>query len=553
MGRDLEIGKLMNSGNHKVIALRRMNQYRPWLLVGLVITLIHAPLLTKPFVDSDEAVYATIAALTNRVSHLYAEGGVDNKFPGIYWIYAIVFRFFGQYSMNAVHGLTILVVLATSAVLGAIAVRIGNKSAAWLVALFYGIATTFYTPKMLGANTEIFTMLPISIAVLLCLPHNPSPRPRWLPMYTAGLLIGAATVIRQLAALNLILICAVPFFWQGMSWLKRIVSSFIAALGFATIATALIYFFVMQGTLHDFWFWTVTVVRQRYLPDGWHFQPPLHQLALLAETVVFWTLVVRRARGWRRFSFAERALWFWLLLSIAIVLVPGRFHPHYAIQAFAPLAILSAIEFRQSLDDASQTKQRRLNRWSIGLLSTLTGVFSIIAVLWEPFAPSYFSRKPPLYLQVARHIRETTATNDRIFVWGAYTPIYVMSGRLPATRFVAFKRGCGRHAQSPFSDCWDSGPEMWPLLAQDLAATPPMLIVDTAPANLGDFGVYPIKEFPLLRDLLASHYSQEQTIHGVVVYRRVPSNRASSLASSHNDLLIRRKSDGLQLPRASGG
>src|SRR5689334_21771518 len=66
------------------------SQSRAWLLVGLVITLVHAPLLTKPFVDSDEAVYASIAALSSEVGHLYGDGGVDNKFPGIFWIYAAV-------------------------------------------------------------------------------------------------------------------------------------------------------------------------------------------------------------------------------------------------------------------------------------------------------------------------------------------------------------------------------------------------------------------------------------------------------------------------------
>src|SRR5260221_13240176 len=146
----------MNSDTYKAIAQRRTTQYHYWLLVGLVIMLIHAPLLTKPFVDSDEAVYATIAALTNGVGHLYAEGGVDNKFPGLYWIYAFVFRVFGQYSMNPVHVLTILVVLATSAVLGAFAFRIGNNSAAWMVALFYGVARTFYCPHMPAAKTGKF-------------------------------------------------------------------------------------------------------------------------------------------------------------------------------------------------------------------------------------------------------------------------------------------------------------------------------------------------------------------------------------------------------------
>lgn len=518
---DEAIRELMTTDTHTAIA-GRTTQYRRWLLVGLVIALIHAPLLTKPFVDSDEAVYASIAALTNRVGHLYAEGGVDNKFPGIYWIYAIVFRVFGQYSMNAVHVLTIGFVLATAAVLGKIAARIGHESAAWLVALFFGVATTLYTPKMLGANTEIFTMLPSSLAVLLILPRE-SRRPGLLPMYLAGLLIGAATVIRQLAALNLLLISAVPLFWLGTAWSKRLASACVSGLGFATVTGALGYFFYSQGTLGDFWFWTVSVVRQRYLPDGWHFQLPLHQLALLAETSVFWTLIGLRVRKWPQASFAEKALWAWLFISIVIVVVPGRFHPHYAIQAFAPLAILSAMEFGQRLDAARETKHWQFVWWCSGLLAALTLVYGTIAVLWEPFAPSFLSRSAPRYLQVARYVRETTSANDRIFVWGAYTPIYVMSDRLPASRFVAFKRGCGRDARIPFEDCWDSGKEMWPLLADDLADNSPALIVDTAAANLGDFGGYPIKSFPLLRDLLATHYSQERTINGVVIYRRVAS------------------------------
>jgi hypothetical protein len=512
----------MNSDTHETTASRTPTQYRRWLLVGTVISLIHAPLLTKPFVDSDEAVYATIAALTNDVGSLYAAGGVDNKFPGIYWIYAIVFRLFGRYSMNAVHALTILVVLSTSAVLGAVASRIGRRSAAWLVALLYGVATTLYTPKMLAANTEVFTMLPISAAVLLTVPDDSSPRPGYPAMYMAGLLIGAATVVRQLAGLNLLFVCALPLFWVGVRWPKRIASSLASAFGFLTVAGCLVYFFFVQGTLHDFWFWTVTVVMQRYLPAGWHPYVPIHQVGMLAVTAVFTTLLALRARGWRRFSFAEKTLWAWLGLSIWIVVVPGRFNPHYAIQAFAPLTLLSAIELRERLDDTSDPKRRRFVRWSTGLLAALTVVFGLIAFLYEPFAPSFLSRTPPYYLEVAQYVRATTTAEDRIFIWGAYTPIYVKSDRLPASRFVAFKRGCGRGPESPFADCWDSGPEIWPLLMRDLAANVPALIVDTAAANFGDFGVYPIERFPLLRELLATHYARERTINGVVIYRRSP-------------------------------
>jgi hypothetical protein len=495
---------------------------RQWLLAGLVITLIHSPILTKPFIDSDEAVYASVAALTNGVGRLYAEGGVDNKFPGIFWIYGAIFRVFGRYSMTAVHAVTVLLVLATAFVLGKLATRLGHGSAAWVVALFYGIATTLYTPKMLAANTELYTMLPLSLAALVVL-DEPSPRLRFLPMYAAGLLIGAAGSVRQLAALNIVWLCGLPLFWSRESWPKRIASSFVAALGFGTVAALVAWFFVTQGTLQDFWFWTVSVVRLRYFPQGWHTFSPVHHLGVLAVSSVFWVLAGLRSRRWRDFSFAEKALWGWLAVSVGIVLLPGRFSPHYAIQAFGPLVILAGIEFRRRLDEARAPAERRFVGWCTGLLAALTVVFFTIAVFYNPFAPSFLSQTSPRYLGVATYVRDTTALTDRIFVWGAYTPIYVMSDRLPASRFVAFKRGCDRHVENPFGDCWDTGPEMWSLLAHDLEANSPALIVDTAAANLGDFGIYPIKSFPLLRELLATRYSEERTINGVVIYRRLPS------------------------------
>lgn len=508
-----------------------MSKYRYWLLVALTIILVHAPSLAKPFLDSDEAVYATVAALTNSVGRLYAEGGVDNKFPGIFWIYAGVFRVFGQYSMTAVHAFTICVVLGTSAVLAAIAARVGYKSAGSVVALFYGIVTTFFYPKMQAANTEIFTMLPLSAAVLLSLPTQSSPNPGFLRMFLAGMLIGIATTIRQLAGFNLMFVCGLPLFWSASSWLKRVIASSVAALGFVCVAGSLVYFFYAQGTLHDFLYWTVAIVFRRYLPAGWHAYVPTHQLGMLAETVVFWILVALRVRKWQRLTFAEKALWGWLLVSLAIVILPGRFNPHYAIQAFAPLVLLSGLEFKQRLEQASERKHRRFVGWSIGLLTTLTLVFGTIALWWEPFAPSFFSRAEPQYLAVARYVRESTAPTDRVFVWGAYTPIYVMSDRLPATRFVAFKRGCGRSVEHPFDDCWDSGPEMWPLLERDLEANAPALIIDTAPANLGDFAPYPIRQFPLLRELLERHYTLDRTVNGVEIYRRRTVDTGLALAS----------------------
>src|SRR5262245_9647823 len=141
---------------------RPPSMHRTWLLVLLVTVACHAPSFRWRFLDGDEGTYATIATLLDDGGRLYEDGGVDNKFPGIYYTYAAVFRVCGRYAMQAVHALALLAVLATAALLLCI-------TDSWLAALFYGVFTTVYYPKMMAANTELFMMLPLTAAMLLAL------------------------------------------------------------------------------------------------------------------------------------------------------------------------------------------------------------------------------------------------------------------------------------------------------------------------------------------------------------------------------------------------
>jgi hypothetical protein len=56
--------------------------------VTAVIVAAHVPSFFHRVLDGDEAIYGSIAALMNEGGALYAGGGVDNKPPGIFWIYA---------------------------------------------------------------------------------------------------------------------------------------------------------------------------------------------------------------------------------------------------------------------------------------------------------------------------------------------------------------------------------------------------------------------------------------------------------------------------------
>ncbi|HEY4870226.1 MAG TPA: hypothetical protein VII79_09485, partial [Candidatus Dormibacteraeota bacterium] len=69
-------------------------------LVGAAVFIAHVPSFFHRLLDGDEAIYGSIAALMNTGSPLYAEGGVDNKPPGIFWVYATTYRAFGTYQMT---------------------------------------------------------------------------------------------------------------------------------------------------------------------------------------------------------------------------------------------------------------------------------------------------------------------------------------------------------------------------------------------------------------------------------------------------------------------
>src|SRR5258708_14462167 len=81
-------------------------QLAPWAgLIAVTIFIAHLPSFLHRLLDGDEAVYGSIAALLNTGGELYGTGGVDNKPPGIFWVYPATFRAAGTYQMTAVHSL----------------------------------------------------------------------------------------------------------------------------------------------------------------------------------------------------------------------------------------------------------------------------------------------------------------------------------------------------------------------------------------------------------------------------------------------------------------
>jgi 4-amino-4-deoxy-L-arabinose transferase-like glycosyltransferase len=487
------------------------------VVVAGVVIVAHAPSFVHRLLDGDEAIYGSVAVLMNSGGRLYAEGGVDNKPPGIFWVYAATFHLAGTYQMTAVHLVALAAVGATCVVLFLGARAMSGVRAGLLAALLYGVLTGAGNPRLLAANTELFMMLPLSASVLLML------RREWL---WSGALLAAAGAFKQVAAVNLLLVPVALVLLEPRD--RRVVAFGRFAGGLAgglALAAALL---AATGSPAGFWRWTVQTLygyaATQWTPDLIWQRAKDSVVPFVGYMIVPWVAAIAYALRWRRLAPAERLIVAWLVVSMLGSFAGGHLSWHYFIQAMGPLALLAGLAIDRGLrvTRPAMGLPYSARLWVagaalVGLSAPMVGwgAYDIVA---DPLTYD-FGRPVPQHDNVAAYIREHSRPGDRVFVWGDWPALYVESDRLMASRFPGFLRGFTRGSGLPPNN-WDTAPDVWPELQADLAANPPALIIDTSPGNWSDFSMYPMRNYPVLADLVSSHYQQVASFAGVVIYAR---------------------------------
>src|SRR5207249_9722082 len=179
---------------------QRQSRWVNVVIIALVV-ILRAPTLLPSTYTTDEAYYGTIANDILDGGAVYRTA-VDTKPPGMYYVYAGVFRMAGRNNLFAVHLLAILVVAATALVLRRIGARVaGDWAGAWSGIGYAVFVHTYRSGDTLGANSEVFAALPLVVSVLAFLQDQR--KPSWGFMFLSGALVGVATVIRQPSAVSL--------------------------------------------------------------------------------------------------------------------------------------------------------------------------------------------------------------------------------------------------------------------------------------------------------------------------------------------------------------
>ena len=487
---------------------RTLNPIAISALATVAIVLPHVPSFFHRLLDGDEAIYGSIAALMNMGEPLYAGGGVDNKPPGIFWVYAATFRVFGTYQMSAIHTVALLAVVATAILIFFAGRHAGSTRAGVLAAIFYGVMTGAGNPRLLAANTEVLMMLPLTASVLLMLQR------RWL---WSGVLLAAAGAFRQSAAIQVLLLPLALAYLEPRVKRVRALLLFAGGLAAGLVASALL--LALTGSLPGFWRWTIGILTQ-YAGTNW--TPAVvwsraqdSVLPFLLATAVLWAAAIGWAARWKQLEPAHRLVTAWLVASVVGSLAGGHLSWHYFIQVMGPLALLAAFAIDHALHTPMRREVATVVALGVAAPALWWGAYDVVA------DPLTYDWSPPIakHELVATYIKNHTQPNDRVFVWGDWPALYVESDREMASRFPGFLRGFARGTDLPPNN-WDTTPDVWPALQDDLDRNPPAMIVDTAAANWSDFARYPMRNYPVLQNLVGTKYRLVAVVDGVAIYVR---------------------------------
>jgi Dolichyl-phosphate-mannose-protein mannosyltransferase len=403
----------------------------------------------------------------------------------------------------------------------------GREEAAWAAGWLACLAQVASRPSV---NCETMLNLPAAAALLFFVRAERSRRLRHDVL--TGVAVGVATLFKQQAGIMLVSLLA------SLAWKREAgpdgeppprtarAAALVAGVAAPWAAAAALYAAI--GHLSEFVEWNVT----RNLAYGAHGGgSALERLALgvllgvVLTAPLQWVLAAREAGSLRRGSAGRDPVLLGLALTLGLVFVPvsmgGRFYDHYFIQ-FAPVVALLAAPGAVRILDAWPALARA-RRWLIGG-ALVVPLASYVGIFYGAGLLGRLPLQEPRTRELARWIKAHSAPEDRLFVWGHFTPIYVLSERLPGTRYYNSSVLVGDFDPHHLPEGFDFTPYVSQpdvaLTLRDLDTNRPAFFVDTAPADIHEWHRVPLGAVPALEAYLHQHYDLVAQPAGAAVYQR---------------------------------
>ncbi len=424
-----------------------------WVGIVAAFLIMRMTTLSIPL-ERDEGEYAYIAQQILHGAVPYRDA-FDQKPPGVFLIYLIGFALFGQ-STVGIHLFMHLWTIGSAVLLYRLVSRFSGTGAGLAAALALVVMTAGRGVIGTAANTEIFMILPMIGSLLCVIPRTG--RPGILRLIAAGALGACACWIKQIAAMDLLLVAGWVLVWDLLDrakskWLRVLVDQLCIAAGAAIVSAVVLGYFAIRGAMHDFWFCVFTYNFHYSSTEASTFGSMLANFGstfpkLLAGDWPYWLamffglILLYRKKSWRVLGFYCA----FFITSFIGVCVGGYFRPHYYTQILPALAGLAGVGIVGFL----QLVQSRIDRQSRILAVVVTVAILLIIPIdyngnilfaansklqsFRVYGPTPFIYSPEL----GEDLRSKTSPDDTILIMGTEPQILFYAQRRSASRYIFF-------------------------------------------------------------------------------------------------------------------
>ena len=488
------------------------SRFAPVAILALTIA-TRWPALQHPRTIDDEATYSVVGNEIVDGGRLYIDA-VERKPPLLFWVYAAVFKVAGKYNWKALHLFALIWTLGTMAGLYVAGRNLFSRESGMIAAFLYAVFQPWAVFRNLAFNGEVVMNLPLVWAWALAFRQRPSRRRPEL--FAAGALLCAGFLLKQPAAIAAVpvgIYLLLPSYRRkgGLTFGQAVIQAGTLTAGFFGSLMIVAVVLWKQGILGEAFYWTLT---NHSIPHVYWETGPLVTLEFVATCfpLVIAAVLASRYQSeiWLGKSPERIALIGLVAVSAVGTGAGARFYPHYYIQLVPPLALLAAPYLALLWSGKTQPRFWFLRppvtyAWLAGT------VLAFAMAHWSGLA----SVRAPS--KMGQYLFEHSAPDDRIFVWGQAPEIYLEAQRRPASRYVVtfpltgyiFGGITGIDTRNRIV------PGAWNNFEYDFREHPAVYIADVqVPAKNGQ---YPVKNFPVLAQLLSDRYSPvAQTAEGVI-------------------------------------
>lgn len=429
--------------------LAQLERHHLLIFVVLFLTfLLRFPSLFEPFWYGDEGIFAAVARNLNQGGVLY-QTAWDNKPPMIYLTYAGIFWMFGV-SMFWLRLVAAIVVLATAAFIYEIGRETIGKHRGLLANLIFGFLTSLRIIEGNLALTEIFMILPITLAMYLAIKRKFD----LISLFAAGLLFAVASLYKQVGAFEAAALGVYVFLISNkiVDFLKK---GFSLTLGFAIPYAITLAYFASKGIVDEYIFGAYTYYRI-YLNES----PTYARLINISKYLPAVAVVLYGF--YKKFKAVKvnhiHLFMLWVAFSFMGAYFSGRTYGHYLVQATPGLAlVLASLKF----------KDLRINTvrvffvcvFLVPLLFLTSLIFKdfisggpINQIKWwgnfvgfasgaksEEEYNNYFDGNVNTIMALSDALRVNGAYGESVYIWGDLPWLYaVVDGRNPSRYVTSF-------------------------------------------------------------------------------------------------------------------